>query len=153
MTATAPEPTGQGTDSFVRLMYWIIGGVVVLLCIIGLITFSANSQNAEAQQKAQQLVTKFMAAGLPVPADITILTRTLGTDGGVVCDDPTGALRVAILNDQISNGAAFVGRRPVIIDNRLVAGEALILETYCPEQLQKYRDKFNDLKTDDVIKD
>jgi hypothetical protein len=153
MTAASPTPPEHETDSFVRLMYWIIGGVVVLLCVIGLITFSANSQDAAAQQKAQQLITKFEAAGLPVPADIDILTRTLGTDGGVVCDDPTGALRVAILNDQISNGAAFVGRRPVIIDHRLVTGEALILETYCPEQLQKYRDKFDDLKTDDVIKD
>ena len=60
---------------------------------------------------------------------------------------------MAILHDQISNGADFVGRRPVIVDNRVIAGEALILETYCPDELQEFRDKFDDLKFDDTIKE
>ncbi len=62
-------------------------------------------------------------------------------------------MRKAILADQISNGADFVGRRPVIIDRRMVLGEALILETYCPEELEEYQDRIKDLKTDDTIKD
>jgi hypothetical protein len=32
-------------------------------------------------------------------------------------------------------------------------GEALILQVYCPEELQKFKDKTQDLKTDDVLKD
>jgi hypothetical protein len=58
-----------------------------------------------------------------------------------------------VLFDQITNGADFVGRRPIIVDPRIIQGEALILGTYCPEQLQEYRDKRGDLKTDDTIKD
>ena len=29
-------------------------------------------------------------------------------------------------------------------------GEALILETYCPDELQDYQDQIDDLKTDDT---
>ena len=47
----------------------------------------------------------------------------------------------------------MIGRRPVIVDRDLIRGEALILETYCPDELEEYRDKFDDLKFDDVIKD
>ena len=45
-----------------------------------------------------------------------------------------------------------VGRRPIIADARLLQGQALIMQTYCPDELQEFRDKFDDLKTDDVIK-
>jgi hypothetical protein len=31
-------------------------------------------------------------------------------------------------------------------------GGALILQTYCPEKLQEFKEKTQDLKTDDVIK-
>ena len=40
----------------------------------------------------------------------------------------------------------------MIIDRRIVLGEALILETYCPDELQEFRDKFNDYKVDDTIR-
>jgi hypothetical protein len=30
-------------------------------------------------------------------------------------------------------------------------GEALILETYCPEKLPDYRDRIDELKTDNTI--
>jgi hypothetical protein len=135
-----------------RTWYWVIGGVLVVLCAIGLITYSKQKDDQEAQQKAQQLVTKFEAAGLPVPADIDILTRTLGSDGGAVCDNPASALGKALVADQVTNGASFVGRRPVIFDRRFVLGEALILETYCPEELSDFRqDILDDYKFDDTV--
>ena len=40
----------------------------------------------------------------------------------------------------------------MIVDSRIVVGEALILETYCPDELEEFREKFDDLKTDDTIK-
>jgi hypothetical protein len=88
---------------------------------------------------------------LRVPEDQDIIVRSLGTDGGAVCDNPANALGKATLNDVIANGADFVGRRPVIIDRRILLGEALILETYCPDKLQDYRDKIDDFKVDDTI--
>jgi hypothetical protein len=134
-----------------RTWYWVIGIVLVVLCAIGLITYSQQKNDQEAQAKAQQLVTKFQAAGLPVPQDITILTRTLGTDGGVVCDNPASAFGKALLADQVTNGASFVGRRPVIFDRRFVLGEALILQTYCPEELKDFReDVLDQYKFDDT---
>ena len=136
-----------------RTIYWIIGGVLVVLCVIGLITYSGNKETKEAQDKAQQLTQKFKDAGLRVPQDQNIFVRSLGTDGGAVCDNPASALGKAALIDTITNGADFVGRRPVIIDRRVLKGEALILQTYCPEKLPDYQDKIDDLKTDDTLKD
>ena len=160
MTATAPEPTeptgragdsGNG-DGGHRTLYWIIGGVAIVLAIIGLITYSGKKEDEQAQQKAAQLSQSLRRAGFKVP-DQDILVRSLGSDGGNVCDNPANALGRATLLDQMTNGADFVGRRPVIVDSRILVGEALILQTYCPEKLQQFRDKTQDIKTDDVIKD
>jgi hypothetical protein len=41
----------------------------------------------------------------------------------------------------------------VIIDRDVLLGEALILETYCPDKLEDYREKIDELKTDDTLKD
>ena len=70
-----------------------------------------------------------------------------------MCDNPASALGKATLIDTITNGADFVGRRPIIIDRRLLKGEALILQTYCPEKLPDYQNKIDDLKTDNTLKD
>jgi hypothetical protein len=136
-----------------RTIYWIIGGVLVVLCVVGLVTYSGNKETKEAQDKAQQLTQKFQSAGLRVPEDQNVFVRSLGTDGGAVCDNPASALGKAALIDTITNGADFVGRRPVIIDRRVLKGEALILQTYCPEKLPDYQSKIDDLKTDDTLKD
>jgi hypothetical protein len=136
-----------------RWIYWALGGVVAVLAVIGLVAWNTENKNEEAQQKAEQLSQKFEQAGLPVPKDLDIFIRTLGDDGGAVCDNPGDALGKAALYDQISNGADFVGRRPVIIDRRVVLGELLILQTYCPDKLEDYRNIIDDLKTDNTIKD
>jgi hypothetical protein len=134
-------------------MYWVLGAILIVLALIGVASYSGEKKDQESQQKAAELTAKFRAAGLPVPHDQDLLIRTLGDDGGPVCDDPDGALRKALLFDQIANGASFVGRRPVIGDPRIVQGAILILETYCPDELEKVRDDLEDLKTDDVVKD
>jgi hypothetical protein len=156
MTATAPEPTGPAgqapeSDDGNRTLYWIIGGVAILLAILGLITYSGKKEDQQAEQKAAQLSQSLQRVGLK-PPDQDILVRSLGSDGGAVCDNPATALGRATLFDQMTNGADFVGRRPIIVDSRILVGEALILQTYCPEKLQQFRDKTQDLKTDDVIK-
>jgi hypothetical protein len=146
-----PIPMPEPRDH--RWIYWVLGTILIVLAIIGLITYSGEKKDQESQQKAAELIEKFRAAGFPVPHDEDIIIRTLGDDGGPVCDDPAGALRRALFNDQLYNGADFVGRRPVIVDPRIVQGEILILETYCPDELEKVRDDLEDLKTDDTIKD
>lgn len=142
-----PEPKDH------RWMYWVLGAILIILAIIGLITYSGEKKDQESQQKAAELIEKFRTAGFPVPEDDDIIIKTLGDDGGPVCDDPGGSLRKAVLFDQLANGASHVGRRPVIADPRIVQGQILIMETYCPDELENVRDDLEDLKTDDTIKD
>ena len=152
MTATAPEPTEHASSSGgMRTSYWIIGGVLVVLCVIGLITYGSNQRTEEAQAKAAQLSAAYAKAGLPVPSDQEAVERSLGTDGGNVCANPANALGRATLFDAMTNGGSFVGRRAVIIDRNVLAGQALIMQIYCPDKLQELRDKTKDLKTDDTI--
>ena len=87
-----------------------------------------------------------------MPVDKDIFVRSFGNDGGAVCDNPANALGRATLPDQMTNGAGFVGRRPVIVDQRFLVGGALILEAYCPEELEEFKENTDELKTDDMIK-
>jgi len=154
MSADAPMPPQQPPPedaAFIRTVYWILGGVLVALVVIGLITYGSEHSDRAAQAKAQELTQKFERVGLPVPADQDIIVKSLGTDGGAVCDNPANALGRALFNDSLTNGGAFVGRRPIIADRRVLLGEALILETYCPEELQEFRDKVGDYKVDDTV--
>jgi hypothetical protein len=144
---SANPPTTE-RDPFTWL-YSAAGIVVVLLLIVGLITYNGKKDTAEAQQKAAQLTQRLQAAGLRAPQDQDILVSALGTDGGAVCDNPGTSLGKAVLFDQLTNGGSFVGRRPVIVDGDVLKGQAL---TYCPDKLKQYQDKIGDLKTDDVLK-
>ena len=152
MTATEPTTPQQAeADHNHRTLYWTLGGVAVLFAVIGLFTYNGGPDNRQAQRKAQELTQKFEQAGLPVPANEELIPRLLGDDGGAVCANPLNALGKANLLDQISNGAN-VGRRPLIIDRRVLVGELLILQTYCPDKVKDYQDKIDDLKTDGTIK-
>ena len=123
------------------------------MAVIGLITYNGKENNEEAQQKAQELTQAYKQEGLRVPAEADTIAESLGTDGGAICENPGDGLGQAILFDQLTNGASQVGKRPVIIDPKVLRGQALIMQTYCPDDLAEYQDKIKDLKTDDTIKD
>ena len=94
-------------------------------------------------------------AGATAP-DQDIIVRSLGDDGGAVCDnadDGLDGLNKAILFDQLVNGGSHVGRRPIIADDRLVLGQLAIIATYCPEYIEDFSDELDDLKYDDTIRD
>jgi hypothetical protein len=78
--------------------------------------------------------------------------RVLGDDGGAVCADPSSALVRAGYFAQLGNGAAGPGQRPVIVADRLVQGEQMILQIYCPDQLDEFTQFTEDLKYADVLK-
>jgi hypothetical protein len=148
--AATPEHPSHG--GFPRWVYWVIGGVLIVLVVVGLVTYNSAKNDQEAKQKAQQLTQAFRQAGLPVPADTDHVARWLGTDGGAACNDPGAALGKATLYDLMTNGADFVGRRPVLVDRQILQGELLILQTYCPDKLAKYEDTIKKLKFADTIK-
>ncbi|MFD5522146.1 hypothetical protein [Streptomyces sp. NPDC127066] len=133
---------------------WIYyGAIVVLLGLVvaGLVRYSAITTNNRATTKANELADAAVAAGLPRP-DTELIAGLLGTDGGLVCNDPASALKSALWKINVSNGAAFVGQRPVIGDGRALRAEATIIEIYCPEKLDKIQDRLDDLKTDDTVR-
>ena len=70
MSATPSRPPVEPlSESGDRLTLWIVGGVVVLLAIVGIFTYSANRENDQAQQLAAELTQKLEAAGLNAPED------------------------------------------------------------------------------------
>lgn len=132
---------------------WVVVGVLTILLAVGLSTFRFQQRDPEANAKADHLSALLQAAGLPVPYDRDSITRVLGTDGGPVCDDPGSALHKAMLDGQLVNGAASVGQRPIRAEVNLVRGELLVLQVYCPEQLDQVRARIHDYVLDHVSKD
>ncbi|MFE2019679.1 hypothetical protein ACFW9O_16750 [Streptomyces sp. NPDC059499] len=132
---------------------WIyIGAIVILvaLVVVGLITYGSLRATNQSTRKANQLADELEQAGYPRP-DIDQVARTLGTDGGHVCEDPASALKTALWKINLSNGATGPGQRPVIADRRAVEAGAIILGVYCPDKLEKVRDRIDELKTDDTV--
>jgi hypothetical protein len=129
-----------------RITYWVLGIIFLLMAGVFVAIYNTNKENEQAVQKANQLSSELAAAGLKVPSTQQIY-NVLGDDGGAVCQYPANALRKGILYGMITNGAAGPGQRPVIVDNKLLQGELLIVKVYCPDELENITDVVNDLKT------
>ena len=68
MTAPMPVPPGEsGPRGLERWMYGAIAAFVIVLVVIGLITYSGNKRSEEATAKAQQLAQELQSRGLGVP--------------------------------------------------------------------------------------
>ena len=131
---------------------WIYITVLVLLGVVtlaGVLAFSRGINDAQAQNKANELVNALTEVGARTP-DVDRVARVLGDDGGATCEDPNEALSRAVLLSQLTNGATGPGQRPVIADSRVVQGQLLIIEIYCPDELDDFKEFVDDLKTDDV---
>jgi hypothetical protein len=135
-----------------RVVYILVGIIVVLATILGVIVYDYASDNADAKDKANQLIAAVEKAGYPAPSQKQVV-NTLGTDGGPVCEDPNSNLSKAILYSQLTNGAAGPGQRPTIVDKTVVQGQLLIISIYCPDQLSDFEKQVSDLKFDDVTGD
>ncbi|MDI2127642.1 hypothetical protein [Yinghuangia seranimata] len=141
-------------DTGIMSRRWIyIGSVVLLvgLLIGGILAYRDVRQTNEATDKANELRETLTAAGLPAPSTDTI-TRTLGTDGGPVCEDPGKALHNGVDRVGLDNGAAGPGLRPVIGTARIAQAERIVLQTYCPDKVDDFDDELGDLTFDDVVK-
>ncbi len=141
--------TEQQTGRERSIIYLVIVVVVIVLMVIGLFTFRSAKSTQQAEDKADQLIAAIEDAGATAPEKDQIV-RVLGDDGGATCTDPNEALNRAILLSQLANGAAGPGSRPVIADSRVVKGQLLIIEVYCPDQLDDFKQFVDDLKTGDV---
>ncbi|MEU4691524.1 hypothetical protein [Actinoplanes sp. NPDC023714] len=131
------------------VLYVCAGLLVLLLGGVAIFSYHAKKESQEAVEKAEKLQTALATAGARVPTTDQIV-RTLGDDGGAVCLDPDSALRRGVLYGQLTNGAAGPGIRPVIVDNRVVKGQLLIIEIYCPQYIDRFQQVVDDLKTAEV---
>ncbi|GAA2024768.1 hypothetical protein GCM10009839_23330 [Catenulispora yoronensis] len=151
-TPQTPQPRGTHHREHNKWVYFVALGLLIVMAVIFLITFTQRKHSAEAVDKAQQLQTKLVAAGYTAPEQ-QVLVSIFGRDGGAVCDNPTGALTRALwLDNNMSNGATGPGMRPVIADHKALAAEALVISVYCPDHLQKFQDKLDDLKTGTTVR-
>lgn len=133
---------------------WVyVGSAVVLvaLLVIGLLSFKQVHDTVQADAKANQLATQLEDAGYPVPDHGTIV-RTLGQDGGLLCDDPGNALVKAQAKIAMANGAGGPGQRPVISDSLAINAAEIAVSVYCPDKLGQFKKAYGDLKYADTVK-
>ena len=133
-----------------RWVYWVAWILLGAFILAGLLTFDYARDTRQASEKADQLISALDDAGLTAPSKEQI-TRVLGDDGGALCDDPGGELRQSIINMQLANGATGPGMRPTQTDTaRLLQGQLIAIQVYCPDELEDFQQYVDDLKSEHV---
>lgn len=146
---TPVENQSPRERSWIYITSCVVLGVMI---IIALIAFSSARETSRAQDKADELIAALDDAGARTP-DRDQIVRVLGDDGGATCENPSDALQRATLHALLTNGATGPGARPVIADSRVVRGQLLIIQIYCPDELEDFQEFVDDFKTDDVASD
>jgi hypothetical protein len=134
-----------------RTIYWIVGGVFGVLLIVMLVAWNYDRQNDEANAKAQELIAAYEAAGLPAP-DQDQIARTLGDDGGQVCETADSELVQGYWKLRLAVGGEFY-QRATRLDPRVREGLSLVVDVYCPEKRPDIEEFFEDWDFDDVVRD
>jgi hypothetical protein len=135
-----------------RTVTSIVAAVMLLVLVgIGVAVFRSVGSSAAAEDKAEQFIAALDQAGLRKPSRDQVV-GVLGDDGGAVCANPNSALGRALLYSQLANGAGGPGTRPIITSNRVVRGEQLVLQIYCPDKLAGFTQVVDDLKYGSVLK-
>ncbi|MER6971725.1 hypothetical protein ABT304_11745 [Nocardioides sp. NPDC000445] len=145
--STPTETQSKRERSWIYITALVVLGI---LLVVGLIAFNSARETRNAEEKADELIAALEDAGAQAP-DKDQIVRVLGDDGGATCEDPNDALNRAILLSQLSNGASGPGARPVVVDSRVFQGQKLIIEIYCPDELDDFNEFVDDLETDDVV--
>ncbi|MFD6136239.1 hypothetical protein [Isoptericola sp. NPDC056618] len=153
MTTTTPSP-GTEPGAPVRHRWITYTAAAVLILVLGAIMmiqfagYQDRQDEREAEQKAATLHAAFADIGITAFSEETI-ARVLGSDGGGFCTDPA-ALVDATANLGSANGAAGPGLRPSVLDERRLEGDRLVIETYCPDQLDEFDAYVDSLNLDDT---
>jgi glutamate:GABA antiporter len=154
-----PAPTGDGGGSaasgrktWQRWLPWAIGVLVIILAVASLLIYKQGKDNQVAQARAGEVIALFQAHHVPTPVSRDEVINVLGDDGGPVCSNPNGALTKALRNQQLSNGGATVGARPIRTSPEVFVGEQLVIQVYCPEKLAGFRKYVNGKRYYPVIR-
>jgi Tfp pilus assembly protein FimT len=147
--STSTESQTRRERTWIYYTALVILGVMVLGALL---VFRGARESRQASEKADQLIAALEDAGATAP-DKDQVVRVLGDDGGATCANPNDALSRAVLLQQLANGGTGPGARPVIADSRVFQGQLLIIEIYCPDELEDFQAFVDDLETDDVSGD
>ena len=134
-----------------RTIYWIVIGGLGVLLIVMLVAWNYDRQNEEADAKAAELISAYEAAGLRAP-DQDQIARTLGDDGGQVCDTADSELVQGYWKLRLGVGGEFYVR-PVRLDGKIRQGLSLVVDVYCPEKRPDIEDFFEGWDFDDIVRD
>ena len=144
-TATETQPKRERS-----LIYIITVVVLVVLGVIATVMFLSARQEVKSQDKAEELIQVLSDAGVDVNLTAEQISRVLGNDGGAVCANPNEALSRAVLLDRIANGASGPGIRPIITDERYLQGQVLIMQVYCPDEVEDFQQFVDSLELTDT---
>lgn len=158
MTTTStngPDGLPQHEDEPGDSRRWIVYTAAALLAVaVGVLmavlynSYHANQDRELAEEQAAELHAEFEKIGITAIDEDTIVT-VLGSDGGGFCTD-TVALVKATANLGSGNGASGPGNRPSVVDERRLAGDRLVVQVYCPEQLDEFDVYVDSLNLDET---
>ncbi len=134
-----------------KILYWIVGGGLALLLVVMLISYNYDKANTEAQQKAEELIAAYEAAGLATPLPADSLAEVLGDDGGAVCSAIGDHRAIGYLKTRLGVGGEFYFR-PTRVDRNTIKGLVLVAEVYCPENLPDAQDLYDALRFASVVR-
>ena len=103
---------------------------------------TSDADEAKEQELAEQLVDAAHAAGVASRLTVDVAESLYGTDASSICDTFEDGLSTAEQNLLLGNPAH--GRRKTITDDAVTYGR-LVVETYCPDNLDEYDDVVDDL--------
>ncbi len=129
--------------------YTAVGLLALGLGTVMVIQFDNHRSNSDArvaEQKAGELNDRLTAAGV-APLDEDTVVQFLGSDGGAICAKAS-SLGNATANLSSANGAAGPGLRVSLVDERRLAADRLVIEIYCPENLDDFNDFVAALRLD-----
>jgi len=131
-----------------RLAVQLITAALVLAVVLSGCQGSPakDPDSPEALSKAQQLQEKLEEAGLDVP-DTDTLVKLYGTNGGVACMYSGSDFQTYYNLVHFGN----TGRRPTYLDPSAVAYDLAVIEVYCPENLDAYREAVEEWDTEQLI--
>ncbi|ROZ98038.1 hypothetical protein [Gordonia sp. OPL2] len=122
-----------------KAIYWTVGGVLAVLLVVMMVAWDHNRDNAEAVAKADRLIAAYDANGIPTPLDARQVAEIFGDDGGTVCAAAGSETALGHLKTQIGVGGEFYVR-PIVLTENVFQGLRLIVEVYCPENIDTVRE-------------
>ena len=112
------------------------------LLVVSGCSSESDADEATEQELAEQFVSAAHQAGLAPRLTVDVAESMYGSDAAAVCDVFDGGVSTAEQNLLLGNPAH--GRRKTITDDAVAYG-AIVVQTYCPDNLDEYEDAVADL--------